>query len=402
MKIVILVPDGAADYPAEDTGKTPLEIALTPNLDRLATEGRLGQTKNCPDDMEPGSDVANMSVLGYDPHDYYTGRGPLEALSMGVSLKPDDIAWRCNLVTISDGIMVDYSAGHITSSEGARIMESLDRELGDAALRFYPGVSYRHLLVVSDGDPILKCTPPHDIIGQSVEEFLPQGQRAPLLKTLMSEAARILADHPVNHDRIATGKAPATDIWPWGQGKTPSLPSISVRFGLRGAVISAVDLVKGLGVAAGLDVIEVAGATGYFDTDYTGKAEAALRALQDYDLVMVHVEAPDEAGHEGNAREKVAALERFDTAIVGTIVSEISEFGDYRLLVVPDHATPLKVRTHTKDPVPFVIKGNGIEPGLATAFSEAEAAKTGFVFGEGHRLMEYLIATDDPPSPRLR
>lgn len=391
MKLIILVPDGAADYKSKETGKTPLEVAVTPNMDAVAASGLLGQTKTCPADLEPGSDVANMSILGYDPHEYYTGRGPLEALAMGVELEPDDLAFRCNFVTIEDGIMADYSAGHITSAESAKLIKTLNNKLSNPRLRFYPGISYRHLMVIKEGDPEISCTPPHDITGEFADKHFPSGSGSKMVKKITDTAVEILREHPVNIARTKAGERPASDIWLWGQGIKPSFPTFKLKYHMSGAVISAVDLVKGLGCAAGLEVLDVPGATGYFDTDYNAKAKAAINALKAFDMVYVHVEAPDEAGHEGNEKEKILALERFDKLVVGQILKALPKTGNHRLVIIPDHATPLKVRTHTKDPVPFAVSGTGIAGGGSNRFTEAEAQASKLRVKYGYELISYIL-----------
>jgi len=303
MKYVILLGDGMADYPLKELGgKTPLEFARTPYMDRIASEGTLGLVNTIPSGFLPGSDIANLSVLGYDPRKYYTGRGPLEAASQGVQLEPDDVAFRCNLVAIGAReapVMEDFTSGHISSSEARQIIDDLQRKLGTAEFQFYPGVGYRHLLVWRQGKESLKTTPPHDITGKLINDYLPQGNGALEINSLMQHCREILLDHPVNRLRLSEGKKPATSIWPWGQGRAPRIVPFTKKYHLTGGIISAVDLLKGIGVLAGLKVIHVEGATGYTDTNYLGKAEKALEALRGLDFVFVHVEAPDEMGHEG-------------------------------------------------------------------------------------------------------
>ena len=366
MKAVVLLGDGMADEPlAELGGLTPLEYAETPNMDRIAREGRTGLVATVPEGFEAGSDVANLGILGYDPARYYPGRGPLEAASIGVPLAVDDVAYRCNLVTIADGVMVDFSAGHITSAEGAALLTALEPVL--PSVRVVPGISYRNLLVVPGGAGD-RGTPPHDIVGRPIEPYLPVGPDRALLLACMAAAEEVFADHPVNRERIAAGKNPATGIWPWSGGRRPALPLFRDRFGVEGGMISAVDLLNGIARYAGLEVIRVSGATGYIDTDYEGKARAALAALDRLDFVYCHVEAPDEAGHMGSIEEKVRAIERVD-GILGTLLDGF----DGAIAVLPDHATPIRLRTHTREPVPLAIRGLGRDG--SCRFSEREAEK---------------------------
>lgn len=366
MKVVVLLGDGMADEPlAELGGLTPLEYAETPNMDRVACEGRTGLVATVPDGFEAGSDVANMGILGYDPALYYTGRGPLEAASMGVALADDDVAYRCNLVTVVDGVMADFSAGHITSAEGAALLAFLQPAV--PSVRLVPGISYRNLLVAPGGagGP---GTPPHDIVGQPIDAYLPTGPDRELLLACMADAEEVFAGHSVNLERIAAGKPPATGIWPWSGGQRPALPLFGDRFGVAGGMISAVDLLNGIARYAGLEVIVVPGATGYLDTDYDGKARAVLAALDRLDFIYCHVEAPDEAGHLGSVEEKVRAIERVD-GMLGILLDGF----DGVVAVLPDHATPIRLRTHTREPVPVAIRGLGTDG--TRRFSEKEAQK---------------------------
>jgi 2,3-bisphosphoglycerate-independent phosphoglycerate mutase len=390
MKYVVLLGDGMADHPVDSLGgKTPLQAAYKPNMDQVAREGRSGLLKTVPDGMLPGSDVANLSVMGYDPRRYYSGRAPLEAAAMGVDLAEDDIAFRCNFVTVVDGIMVDYSAGHITSEEGKELIKSL-RPLVPTG-RLYSGVSYRNLLVLKAGAPAI-CTPPHDILDRPISDYLPKGQDSILLKEIMEASVPVLASNPVNLKRIAQGKKPANMIWLWGQGGAPSMPTFEERFGLKGAMISAVDLLKGIGVYTGLEVIDVPGATGTIDTNYQGKVQAALEALERLDFVYLHIEAPDEAAHEGDARLKVKAIELFDREVVGPMIQGLKESGqDWRICLLPDHATPISLRTHTNEPVPFAVIGRGIEPDGFRAFDEEAGRRGGYGVMDGMQLMELLV-----------
>jgi len=307
MKYIVLVADGMADYPIKDLGeRTPLEVARKPNMDFIAQAGTLGRIKTIPDNMSPASDVANISILGYNPKEFYTGRGPLEAANLGIKLEDEDVAFRCNLITASGDTLVDYSSGHISSKEAALLIKSIDQGLGSEEVKFYPGVGYRHLMLVKNGAlrslEDVECVPPHDITGGSISKHLPQGKSADFLIKLMQESRKILELHEVNAVRLDLKENPGNMIWLWGQGKKPSMPTFADKYGLSGSVISAVDLIKGLGKYLGLEVIKVAGATGYYDTNYKGKAKAALKALEEKDFVFLHVEAPDEAGHNGDLR----------------------------------------------------------------------------------------------------
>jgi 2,3-bisphosphoglycerate-independent phosphoglycerate mutase len=374
MKYALLVGDGMADWPVPVlNNRTPLEFARTPNMDAIASAGTLGLVLTIPSGMQPGSDVANLSLLGYDPARYYSGRAPFEAASMGVALAATETAFRCNLVTIYNGTMIDYSAGHITTAEAHGIIAELQKTLTTESIRFYPGVSYRHLMVCRDFPEGVLCTPPHDITGKLVQPYLPQGAGSEILLDLMERARKWLPASPVNRERIANGKSPVTDIWLWGQGRSLSLPTIKQRYGISGSVISAVDLVRGLGVLAGLKVRMVEGATGYLGTNYAGKIAAALEALEAEQMVYLHVEAPDETGHEGVLEKKIQAIEEFDQNIVGKMLQYQKKVGDVRILVAPDHATPLAIRTHSGEPVPFAICGPGVEPDNYSAFNEPEA-----------------------------
>lgn len=379
MKYVFLDPDGAADYPLDELGGlTPLEAADTPNLDRLAREGRGGTVQTIPEGMSAGSDIATLSLMGYDPREYYTGRGPLEAAYRGIRLKTGEFAYRCNLITERDGQVKDYSAGHITSEDATVLIETIDQALGSESVRFFPGVSYRHLLILKEGgSKETICRPPHDVMDRPVDEVLPSGPGSDLLLDLIAKSRPILAEHPINKGRLERGKNPANLIWPWGQGTAPALQTFMDRFGVTGAVISAVDVIKGLGYYLGLEILEVPGATGYFDTDYAGKAAFAVKALEDKDFVFVHLEATDEAGHEGLAEEKVVALENFDKLLVAPILESLSKYEKYRVMVSPDHETPVAVRTHTRGPVPFLIyEAGGPSDGLS-AFNESSARTEG-------------------------
>ena len=389
-----------ADRPLDALGgKTPLMAARTPNMDALAQRGEVGLARTIPNGLPKGSEIANLSIFGYDPKRYYTGRGPLEAASIGVRLGPEDIAFRLNLVTLGiiggAVIMEDYSAGHISTEEGGAIIQDLEKELGDSVFHFHPGVSYRHLLVWrSPVEKIekIETTPPHDITEQEIGVYLPRGEGAQELIKLMTDTQILLKTHPVNHTRQREGKREANATWPWGQGRAPQMPSFTERFGLKGGVISAVDLIKGIGICAGLEAIPVPGATGYLDTNYQGKAEYGLRVVEKDDFVYIHVEAPDEASHNGDLKAKIAAIEAFDEKVVGTIVKGMENRGDHRIMVLPDHPTPLELRTHTDDPVPFVIYDSTQKRSSGAAgFDEAEASKSGIAIDEGYELMERFV-----------
>jgi 2,3-bisphosphoglycerate-independent phosphoglycerate mutase len=397
MKYLILIGDGMADRPLKGLGgKTPLMAARTPNMDALAQQGELGLVRTIPKGLPKGSEIANLSIFGYNPKRYYTGRGPLEAASIGVKLGPEDCAFRLNLVTLEavngSVIMQDYSAGHISTEEGDAIIRDLDKGLGNSVFRFYPGVSYRHLLVWKGKGERIKTTPPHDITSQEIGAYLPAGDGASELIKLMTETQMLLNEHPVNRTRRQEGKREANATWPWGQGRAPQMPSFIERFGLRGGVISAVDLIKGIGIYAGLQVITVPGATGYLDTNYQGKAEYGLKALEQDDFVYLHVEAPDEASHNGDLDAKIAAIEAFDEKVVGTICKGMEHRGEHRIMVLPDHPTPLVLKTHTDDPVPFVIYDSTKKrPSGTRGFNEQTAGESGIVIEEGYKLMERFL-----------
>jgi 2,3-bisphosphoglycerate-independent phosphoglycerate mutase len=394
MKYIILVGDGMGDYPmAELGGKTPLEAAKTPNLDELARRGELGLARTIPPEMEPGSDIANLAIMGYNPERYHTGRAPLEAAALGVALAPQEVAFRCNLVTLrhqdSGLIMEDYSSGHITSEEARELMAAVQAALGRDGRRFYPGVSYRHLLVWVEGDAAWRTYPPHDWTGQEVGHLMEDDAHP--LWDLVRASWPVLKDHDVNRRRRAAGQKPATSIWLWGQGRPPQMPTLGDRYGLTGAVISAVDLIRGIGKYAGLRPILVPGATGFLDTNYAGKVAAALGALTEGDLVFVHVEAPDEAGHSGELQLKLKAIEDFDARVVGPMRAGLDKLGDYRLLVLCDHLTPLARRTHTAEPVPFILYDSRRPGDQPRPYSEAAAQATGLFLEQGADLLPRLL-----------
>ena len=392
MKYAIIVPDGAADEPLEQFGgQTVLEAAETPNMDRISTEGRQGLVRTVPADMEPGSDVAQMSLLGYDPRRYYSGRAPIEAVARNIKLLLGDWVFRCNLVTIADGKMEDHSAGHISTEEAAKLVKELDEQLGSEQMRFYAGVSYRHLLVFKGVDFDVQTYPPHDHIGSAVEKILPRGKGAELLIDLMARSQQLFTGHDINKVRMDLGENQVSSIWLWGQGKRAQMERFEKRFGLRGAAITAVDLVRGLAKLIGFDLIDVPGATGFVDTNYQGKGGAAVEAMEKYDIVFVHVEAPDEAGHNGNAEMKKNAIEQIDRHIVGPVLDALRRRDSWRILVMPDHPTPVRTGAHSGEPVPFAMAGTGVKGAVQKSFSEANAAQSGFRIENGFELMEYFL-----------
>jgi 2,3-bisphosphoglycerate-independent phosphoglycerate mutase len=397
-KFVIVIPDGATDepFPGLDN-KTALEVARIPHMDRIAHDGVIGRSRNVPDRFVPASDVATLSLLGYDPVRYYTGRAPLEAAAMGIRLGPNDWAVRCNLMTIREGRLDDFTAGHISSAEGALLIAEIESKLGRPGIEFHAGVSYRNLMVYrgKPGEEVFGAATttdaPHDYPGQPAAQHRPRGPGAEILTGLMDDATEILAKHPVNRARIEAGKAPATAIWLWGQGKAPSVPKFGEMHGVKGAMISAVDLVRGVGVLAGWDRIDVPGATGYLDTDYAAKGRYGIEALEKYDIVCVHVEAPDEASHEGRPEAKVEALERMDADIVGPILGAVSSFDRWRILISPDHSTLLRTRAHDRAPVAWAIAGSGLKAAGATYNERSALDAGGPFFEEGYRLMDRFL-----------
>ena len=404
MKYVIVLGDGMADRPlAELGGKTPLQFARTPNMDLLSSGGETGLVQTVPPGFPPGSDVANLSVLGYDPKEYYTGRSPLEAVSMGIPLGDRDVAFRCNLVTLSgaeaygEKRMLDYSAGEISSAEAAELIRNVNARLGGDRIRFYPGVSYRHLMVWPDGPEGASLTPPHDISGRPVASHLPEGEGGLQLRKMMEESAHFLPDHPVNRRRLEQGLPPANSLWFWGQGRRPALPAFFDKYGLTGSVISAVDLVKGIGICAGLKAVAVEGVTGNIHTNFSGKTLAALAELRSgKDFVYIHIEAPDEAGHQGDLETKVHAIEEIDEKVLRVLLPGLKEMGDHRIMLLPDHPTPLAIKTHSSDPVPYAIytvRAGVPGPGGGRAYNEANAAE-GFCFESGHQLMDHFLRAE--------
>jgi 2,3-bisphosphoglycerate-independent phosphoglycerate mutase len=401
MKYIVLVGDGMAGRPLKRLGyKTCLQKAKTPNMDRLVSQGEPGKVRTIPKGFEPGSDVANLSILGYDPSRYYSGRAPLEAVFQGLSLAPKDVVFRCNLVSLefkkSKTLMRDYSSGHITTGESKKLIQDIQKKLGSGKIAFFPGVSYRHLMLWKDGKMNIRCTPPHDISGRNISRYLPEGEGADVLLNIMTRSVEILSSHPLNHKRVEKGLLPANSLWFWGHGRKLSIPQFRDKYNLKGALISAVDLTKGLGICAGFDVLNVKGATGYIDTNYIGKARAALRALKKYDILYVHVEAPDEAGHNGDIKNKIRAIEDFDLKVVGTVLNGMKVFKDYSILLLPDHATPISMMTHTDEPVPFVIYRNTtsskMNRGKAHAFTEYICRMKNIPdFEKGYNLMDYFV-----------
>jgi 2,3-bisphosphoglycerate-independent phosphoglycerate mutase len=396
MKYIVIIGDGMADYPLKELDdKTPLQASVTPNMDYVAFNGVSGFLKTIPDNMEPGSDVANLSIMGYNPEDYYTGRGPLEAASIGADLKSDQVAFRCNFITEKNGRLADFNANHISTEESEKLINALNDELGETG-KFYLGVSYRNLFVFNDVDSAsLKSSPPHDIVGESIEEHLLRpydDKNAVLLNKVMRESKKLLKNHPVNQERVKSGKNPANMIWLWGQGIKPQIPSFTDKYGLKGATITAVDLIKGIGIHLGLTNIYVPGATGYYDTDYNQKAEYAINGLEDHDLIFIHVEAPDEAGHAGDIEEKIRAIENIDYKILGKLLDELPRFDDYAISVLPDHATPIYVKTHTTEPVPYAMYStNGIKDD-ATQYNEFSAKRGSLGTIEGHKFMSNFLS----------
>jgi 2,3-bisphosphoglycerate-independent phosphoglycerate mutase len=402
MKYVIIQGDGMGDEPiAALGGRTPLEAARTPAFDAVAGSGRIGLLHTIPAGLPPGSDVGNLSLFGYDPREFYTGRSPLEAAAMGVELGREDVAFRMNLVTLSredhSDIMEDYSGGHIDSESAAVLVRALAEEMQSGAIQFYPGVSYRHLVVWRHGEETMRTTPPHDISGRPVAPYFPQGQGAERLREIMRRSREIFAEHPLNRERARAGMKPISQAWIWGQGKAPRLPNFRGRYGLKGGTISAVDLVRGVALYAGFDLIPVPGATGFLDTNYRGKGEYALQALQDHDLVFVHIEAPDEAGHMGDAGEKIKAIEAIDREIVGPLLERLPGLGPFKILITSDHATPVERKTHVRAPVPFAMAtGDQLRSGAAPLkYGESEARRSGVAIPDGHRVIAYFKAYPD-------
>jgi 2,3-bisphosphoglycerate-independent phosphoglycerate mutase len=401
MKYVLVVGDGMADYPVPELGNmTPLQVAHKPNMDAVAAKGRNGLLRTVPEGLSPGSDTAILSVLGYDPKRFLTGRGPFEAAARGIQLEEDDAAFRCNLITEKDGVIVDYSAGHITSRESVRLIEAIKKTCEKPnKTEFYSGLDYRHFLILRNfpNPHLIECTPPHDAVGADISTILPKAKSEEAEKTVtmlretIHKSKKVLEHHPVNIARQKSGKRPGNMIWPWGGGRKPSMPSFKEKYGLKAAVISAVDLVKGIGIYAGMKIINVPGATGMYDTNYEGKAAFALKALEDNDLVFVHVEAPDEAGHDRDYTLKVKTIEDLDRRLLGRIIEGLKE--PYAIAILPDHPTPIRVATHTRDPVPFAIYSPSIEPDGVQRFDEFSARNGAFGLVEKEYLLSLLVSS---------
>lgn len=398
MKYIVILCDGMADEPLDILeGKTPLEAAETKNMDMLAKVSEIGMVRTVPEGMAPGSDTANLSVIGYDPRKYYSGRSPLEALSIGADMEGSDVSFRCNLVTLTedqeryeDRIILDHSSGEISTEEAAELLKELKSRFEDEVYRFYTGTSYRHLLIQKKGKCI-ELTPPHDILTKKIAPYLPADET---LRHIMEKSYDILKDHPINKKRKAEGKNPANSAWFWGAGTKPSLVSFEEKTGLKGAMISAVDLLKGIAVGAGMKNIYVKGANGGLNTNYRGKGEAAVKALAEdgYDFVYVHIEAPDEMGHQGSAADKIRSIEYIDDQIIGPVISGLREKDiDFRLLVLPDHPTPVRVRTHTSDPVPYMLYDSRNEVNGPGSYNEKTGKSSGIIQNEGYRLIDHLI-----------
>ena len=402
MKYAVVLCDGMADYPLDAlNGGTPMSAAVKPTMDALAAKAEVGLVKTVPDGIKPGSDVANLSVMGYDPSIYYTGRSPLEAASIGIDLENSDVTFRCNLVTLSDEeqyndkTMVDYCADDISSKEASILMRYIQEKLGTEAFTFYPGVSYRHCLVWKNGDPKPgKLTPPHDISGRKITGYIPVGAHVSQLYDMMQKSYLLLKDHPVNLERIKSGKRPANSIWLWGEGQKPRLDSFSDKFQKKGSVVSAVDLLKGIGICAGMRSCDVEGATGYIDTNFTGKMQAAMEEFRrGQDFVYIHLEAPDECGHRNELANKVKSISLIDELVLSPLVKELQSFGDdFSILILPDHPTPIATRTHASDPVPYLIYRSNDEKNSGVAcFCEKSAEASGRYFSVGHSLMPYFL-----------
>lgn len=399
MKYLVLLCDGMADYPVPELGnKTPMGASHTPNMDKLAEKSIIGLVKTVADNMKPGSDVANLSVLGYDPQVYYTGRSSLEAGSIGIDMKDTDISFRCNLVTLSDEpnyedkTILDYCADDISTEEAKELVDYLEKNLGNDEFKLYSGVSYRHCLIWNKGTlEVGELTPPHDITGKPIKEYIPNHPNAQKLYELMVKSYNLLKDHPVNKAREARGLKPANSMWLWGKGVRASLMPFTEKYGLKGSMISAVDLLKGIGKFAGMNVVYVPGATGYMDTNFEGKAKAAIKEFENgQDFVYIHVEAPDECGHRYEIENKKKSLEIIDEKILGPVLEALENYDDYKVLIMPDHATPLSLKTHTNDPIPFLIykKSN---PTIGGEFTEEGAKASGIYIENGHKIMEYFI-----------
>ena len=402
MKYIVMLCDGMADEPIEAlNGRTPMEAACTPNMDWIAAKSEIGMVRTVPAGMSPGSDTANLSVIGYDPKMYYTGRSPLEALSIGVDMKSDDVSFRCNIVTLSEEEekyeekhILDHSSDEITTEEAKVLIEALKEGLDREGYQFYTGISYRHLLIWNHGK-VLELTPPHDILTKQIGEYLPEDR---ILREMMEKSYEILNHHPINEARRTKGLRPANSAWFWGAGTRPCLTSFEEKYHVKGAMISAVDLLKGIAVGAQMHNIEVEGANGGLHTNYVGKAQAAVDALtkDGFDFVYIHVEAPDEMGHQGSVSDKIKSIELIDEQIIGTVAEQLAERGvDYRMLVLPDHPTPIRVRTHTAEPVPYMLYDSTMVCEGASMYTEKTGQLSGIMWEEGYRLMAHLLQKEE-------
>lgn len=400
MKYVVILCDGCADYPLEELGgKTPMSASVTPNMDKLAKHSTMGLCKTVADDLKPGSDVANLSVIGYDPHVYYSGRSPLEAGSIGIDMKPTDVSFRCNLVTLSDEpdykdkTIIDYCAGDISTEEAKILIEYLAKHFDNEEFKLYSGVSYRHCLIWNNGTlDVGTLTPPHDITGKKIAEHLPAHKNVKKLYDMMVKSYDLLKDHPINKARVAKGLRPANSMWFWGEGVRKELMPFKEKYGLKGSMVSAVDLLKGIGKFARMNVVNVEGATGYIDTNFEGKAKAAVKELENgQDFVYIHLEAPDECGHRYEIKNKVLSLEYIDKRVLGIVLKGLEQFDDYKILIMPDHPTPLSIRTHTNDPVPFLMYHKNGEVEGDIEFTEKTASKTGLFIEKGYTIMQKFI-----------
>ena len=393
MKYVVVLPDGAADEPVEQlSGRTPLEVAATPQMDWVARNGQLGRAVTIPEGFEAGTDVGSMTLLGYDPATNHTGRAPLEAAAKGLTAKPGELIFRCNFVTVENGLMVDYTGGHTETDEAQQLIAALNEHFAGGPLKFHVGVAYRNLLIApGQRDDEIIVSPPHNIPNQPVKQHLPRGASGERIKAIVYAAAPVVRNHPVNQRRAEQGRRPVTGIWLWGQGPPTKLVPFQELFGLKAAVITGVDLIRGLARCMGLTLIEVPGATGYIETNFEGKGQYAVGALKDYDMIVVHVEAPDEAGHEGNAAAKVTALEKIDRYVVGPLLEAVQSYGDWRMLVAADHPTPIVTQAHSSVPPLFAYAGTGVASNGGTAFDDPAAVATGLLIDPGHTLMQRLL-----------
>ncbi|MEE8418599.1 MAG: cofactor-independent phosphoglycerate mutase [Dehalococcoidales bacterium] len=393
MKYIVLIIDGAAGLPLPERGnKTCLELAETPNLDAMAREGMIGLVRTIPDGIEASSANACMSVLGYNPKDYPVGRAAIEAKSMGISINPGEVLFRCNLVTIEDGKMKDYSAGRIRTEEAVQLIEAVNRSLGSDSVRFYPGLNYRHILKIRGREDTLEaeCTPPHDISGRPIAGYLPRGPGSDVLVDLMKRSEKVLGEHPVNIARQSRGKVPANMLWLfWGSLKEPDVPVFKTAYGLDAAVTSAVDVILGMAKMMDIDILEIAGVTDGMNNNFSGQVAGALTALEKYDMVIIHVEAPDEAAHGGNIDEKIEAIRIIDSEIVGQLRARPGD--DLRVLIMPDHPTPIETRTHSPAPVPFMLWGKGFSSNGRDRYTESQATKTGLLIDPGYNIMDFLV-----------